>query len=364
MMPPCLKEEIVAYPFPDDPFFFSKAEVYKHHTASNPNGNPKVPGIFYFQKITNYIQKHYHVGQLHMNFLKDRCDESGSGSCSICSKGWIGERFNGIPEPMPDYQRLSKYHCKRVFDTSLYDNNNKTRETDDFLPRPNIASAFNEGQLSVDNKEQMDTFCNKLIVEEHLVKDSLEHLINLRRTKGIRDNDRKRLKEAIKNKKYNDYNWNDLVKSEEVLGKLRVFELDRYLVFHGLSKNGKKGDKVSRIMTHWILAKDQFAQTRVAPNSEAKFETEYHDMEDEEKTISDDDDSCDESDADDEVIAVMSGDDSETVNDSEDEEQNINDLSDEENNIVWEQACNLIENRTRSRRIVRSRRYNDTLTYL
>ena len=81
---------------------------------------------------------------------------------------------------MPDYQRLPKYHYKSVFDTSLYDDNNKTRETDDFLPRPNIASAFSEGQLSVDNKEQTDTFCNKFIVEEHLVKDSLEHLINLR----------------------------------------------------------------------------------------------------------------------------------------------------------------------------------------
>ena len=108
-------------------------------------------------------------------------------------------------------------------------------------------------------------------------------MINLRRTKAIRDNDRKRLKEAIKNKKYNDYNSNDLVKSEEVLRKLRVFELYKYLAFHGLSKNGKKGDKVSRIMAHWILTKDQFAQTRVAPNSEAKFETEYHDTEDEEK---------------------------------------------------------------------------------
>ena len=115
-----------------------------------------------------------------MHFLKDRCDESGSGSCSICSKDWIGERFNGIPEPMPDYQRLPKYHYKSVFDTSLYDDNNKTRETDDFLPRPNITSAFNEGQLSVDNKEQIDTFCNKFIVEKHLAKDSLEHLINLK----------------------------------------------------------------------------------------------------------------------------------------------------------------------------------------
>ena len=77
-------------------------------------------------------------------------------------------------------------------------------------------------------------------------------------------------------------NWSDLVKSEEVLGKLHVSELDRYLAFHGLSENGKKGDKVSRIMAHWIFTKDEFAQTRVAPKSEAKMETEYHDMEDEE----------------------------------------------------------------------------------
>ena len=148
------------------------------------------------------------------------------------------------------------------------------------------------------------------------------------------------------------------------MGKLHVFELEKYLAFHGLSKNGKKGDKVSRMMAHCILTKDQSAQTRVAPDSEAKFETEYHDTEDEEKTISDDDYSCDEGNTDDEVIVVMSGDDSETVSDVENEEQNIDDLSDEENNIVWEQACNLIENRTRSRRIVRSRRYNDIWTYL
>ena len=70
----CLKKEIVTYP-PDDQFFFNKAEIYKHHPASNPNGDPKVQGIFYFQKITSYVQKHYHVGQRHMHFLKDRCDK-------------------------------------------------------------------------------------------------------------------------------------------------------------------------------------------------------------------------------------------------------------------------------------------------
>ena len=82
-----------------------------------------------------------------MHFLKDRCDVSGSGSCSICLKVWIGERFDGIPEPMPDYQGLPKYHYKSVFDTSLYDDNNNTREANDFLPMPNIGSAFDEGQL-------------------------------------------------------------------------------------------------------------------------------------------------------------------------------------------------------------------------
>ena len=48
---PCLKEEIIPYPSPDDPFFFNKAEIYKHHTASNPNGDLKVPGIFIFRRL-------------------------------------------------------------------------------------------------------------------------------------------------------------------------------------------------------------------------------------------------------------------------------------------------------------------------
>ena len=60
---PCLKKEIVAYPSLDDPFFFNKAEIYKHHTASNPNGDPKVTVIFIFGRL------------LHMHFLKDGCND-------------------------------------------------------------------------------------------------------------------------------------------------------------------------------------------------------------------------------------------------------------------------------------------------
>ena len=63
-------------------------------------------------------------------------------------------------------------------------------------------------------------------------------------------------------------------------------------------------------------------------------------MEDEEETS--DDDSCDESDTDDEEIPVMSGDNGETVSDLEGEEQNIDDLNDEENNIVCKQACAIL----------------------
>ena len=114
----CLKEEIVAYPSPDDPFFFNKAEIYKHRTASNPNGDSKIPGIFYFQKITedyrSYIQKHYHVGQLYMHFLKDRCDESGSGSCSIFLYGqtieWeFHKLFDGISADKIEAMTLQEF---------------------------------------------------------------------------------------------------------------------------------------------------------------------------------------------------------------------------------------------------------------
>ena len=41
-------------------------------------------------------------------------------------------------------------------------------------------------------------------------------------------------------KHYKDYDWTPLTSLKERMNKLRVFELDKYLNYHHLSKEGKK----------------------------------------------------------------------------------------------------------------------------
>ena len=49
------------------------------------------------------------------------------------------------------------------------------------------------------------------------------------------------------------YNWTELVETCK-LSTLIVSELDKYLVYHGLCKKGKKLDKMRRITMHQVLS--------------------------------------------------------------------------------------------------------------
>ena len=50
----------------------------------------------------------------------------------------------------------------------------------------------------------------------------------------------------MKNKKYLEYDWRDLITSQKIK-KLVVVELNKYLEHHNLSEQGTKEDKIKRI---------------------------------------------------------------------------------------------------------------------
>ena len=59
-------------------------------------------------------------------------------------------------------------------------------------------------------------------------------------------------KEARKHKNYEDYNWKELYQNKNI-ASLKVPELNKYLVYHNLSKRAdkmKKNDKVSLVKAH------------------------------------------------------------------------------------------------------------------
>ena len=144
----------------------------------------------YYCKISKYTSQHYVIGELHMEFLKDMCSSKTESRCDSCRRDWIGPVFNGLPEPAPDYSRLSEYHYKSVFDTSMKRDNGTPRDVDDFFPRSNITKRIEEGSLKLEDEESINKFCSEFITDLEYVKKYIEHKTILKKAKQIRDKEK------------------------------------------------------------------------------------------------------------------------------------------------------------------------------
>jgi len=105
-------------------------------------------------------------------------------------------------------------------------------------------------------------------------------------------NEDKRARQA---KQYNDYDWDSIAISYDLLNKLYVDELMKYLRYHDLSTIGNKKDKVMRIMAHYQEINN------IEPSTDEQTEnneTAYN-VNDSEDEIDDD------SDTDDEVLTLV-----------------------------------------------------------
>ena len=77
------------------------------------------------------------------------------------------ESVDPTPRPVPDINKLPKYHCLPDAETPITNtDDSKRREVDDYHARARMKSISR-------------IFCNRYIVEESLVKKYLEHLNHL-----------------------------------------------------------------------------------------------------------------------------------------------------------------------------------------
>ena len=151
----------------------------------------------------------------------------------------------------PNKSKFPGLHYLDVFETPLYkDEDGNTRPQDEYQPRTNIRRQFESGSLSLNNQESIDKFCQEYTVDERHNRAYLEHLLHLKHFSKIRKRGREVQKEVQKGKKYSDYNWDKLATSVNSLLKLKVSELNKYLEYHKLSKNGKRTDKALQILAH------------------------------------------------------------------------------------------------------------------
>ena len=128
-------------------------------------------------------------------------------------------------------------------------------------------------------------------VQELLVRKYLEHLQYLEVKKSKQKDDRKRQRETDSQKKYADYNWEEMFIAG-TLKKLEVSSLNLFLEKHQLgNKKMKKNDKL--VLFSACLAKDQLNKATIeqaARKVNVEENVDLHDGEHEEETGDDDDD--------------------------------------------------------------------------
>ena len=211
-------------------------------SVSGQAAKDKIPGSAYVSKILQFFKSHYKVGDLYMEFLKASC-KTENKQCDFCDT-WTGIPIKRVPQPCPDVERPG--HFMDVSMTPSHSSDGTERSADDWQPRANLSRLFNNNELSLKDQDKITDFSVKFCVKKEYVISYLQHLTNLKMAREIQSRDRKRIQLETRDKRYDEYDWTELVLKGK-LQKLKIFGLDKYLDKNQLNKRGKKDDKIRAI---------------------------------------------------------------------------------------------------------------------
>ena len=130
------------------------------------------------------------------------------------------ESVDPTPRPVPDINKLPKYHYLPVAETPITNtDDSKRREVDDYRARSKRVHKKNE--INIEDSASVQTFCNSYIVEKSLVKKYLEHLnhLEIMSEKRKMEKKKKNLKENTMSSE--ESNWMEILNSGK-LAKQRV----------------------------------------------------------------------------------------------------------------------------------------------
>ncbi|XP_070580686.1 uncharacterized protein [Ptychodera flava] len=235
----------------DDQFFYNAVNLASYVTTHSQSKKLQVPGHAYFQKIESFIQSHFHVGEMYLEYLKGSCQQTLGTLCEYCKESNIDPVMTRVPSPMPDSQRLPEFHYLNVESTPLKNKDGSEREIDDFHPRVQLKRLFASGEISTERNDVITSFANKYIVKEDLVRKYLEHLQYLKTMREKRKAQNLRQTAENLEKSYGDIDWKHFYEAGQ-LKSLKVGVLNKYILEHNLGnvKKLKKKDKLRLINAH------------------------------------------------------------------------------------------------------------------
>ena len=274
----------------DFQFFNNTHYLVQYHNAGAKKES--VPGHHYFLKVERFINEHYEEGENYREFLKCSCQDKVGENCSFCKEP-TGPPIGRCPKPFPNHACLPEYHYLRYDETP-----NAGRESDDWQPRIQLRKKHADGTIVLSDAESVAAFSDRFIVKAAHVVDYLHHLDVIKFKKKKRTEERAKESREAKERSYGDYDWAELCQDTTKMKKLRVLELNKYLMEHRLNNHLKKSktDKISVIVQHWNQTEPESTPLRQSRVRDVVAADET--PEEDEDTEDDDDGVCTSTDSD------------------------------------------------------------------
>ncbi|CAH3131899.1 unnamed protein product, partial [Pocillopora meandrina] len=133
----------------------------------------RIDGQNYFKKLDDLIESCMITGEM----FHEYCENESVGP---------------TPRPVPDINKLPKYHYLPVAEIPITNTDDgKRREVDDYHPRARLKQAHKKNEINIKDSASVQTFSNRYIVEESLVRKYLAHLNHLEMMSGKRKMEKK-----------------------------------------------------------------------------------------------------------------------------------------------------------------------------
>ena len=128
----------------------------------------------------------------------------------------------------------------------------KRRDVDDYHPRARLKQVRKKNEINITgDSASVQTFCNRYIAEESLVKKYLEHLNHLEMMSEKRKKEKKNKNLKENTMSYEEFDWMEMLNSGTQERQLACV-LEKYIHKHNLPavKGKNKPQKVNAIMDH------------------------------------------------------------------------------------------------------------------
>ena len=215
-------------------FFFNTEYIQQYNASKSETRKVKVPGHNYFKKLDDFVESCMITGQMFHEYCEN-------------------ESVDLIPRPVPDINKLPKYLYLPAAEPPITKTDDgKRREVDDYHPRARSKQVHKKNEINIEDSASVQTFCNRCIVEESLVKKYLEHLNHLEMMSEKRKMEKKNKNLKENTISYDEFDWIEML-NIWTLAKQSVCVLDKYIHKHNLLavKGKNKPQKVNAIMDHW-----------------------------------------------------------------------------------------------------------------